>query len=650
MRACAFTKLQPGLLKALPRRNKMNFSLRFKIIFITVAILVLALGATTLVSSYIFSQEYRDVLQSRTFVIGQGIKSQLDRLLDLGILLEDLSGFEKQLQDTVNTYQDISYAMVVNLDGRILFHNDRSQHNKMISDAAILAAVKSGQDVIQPFSDQTGQFYDVFIPIFDRSDAHVGAIRVGFPVGLITQKTGRLTVFSGAVALISLSVAVVLLVITLSVWVTKPLAKLLGTIQAFRSGDMGMVASASIDSSDEIGELNAAFSALTTQLNSVVDTLGEKVDDRTRQLETVMEISRRLAEILELSELLHQVVSLTKETFDYYHVHIYLVDQSGKSLSLAEGYGQPGAEMKRRGHNIALDAEQSLVAQAARSGKITTVEDVRLNPMWLPNPLLPDTRSEMAVPIILSNEIVGVLDVQSEKAGGLIQDSEVALNSLANQIAIAIRNARLFAGVETALAEAREAQAHYLGQAWARTEVGSHLYMGVEAAPIDEETRRRLIAKGQQKARAQDGPAIVALESDEIQTKSLVAPIKLRGMSLGSLQLHAAGDERVWSEDDLAIIETVVDQMVQTAENLRLFDETRQRARREQTIRQVTDKLRAAPDLDRLLEIATTEISQLFPVAHAELTLSIEKQSENGQDTTHKAVADDNPDHKVSEA
>ena len=132
----------------------MGFSLRFKIIFLAVVILVITIGATTLASGYVFSQEYADVLQSRTLIIGQGLKSQLDRLLELGIPLEELVGFEKQLQDTVTTYPDIAYAMVIDLDSKILFHNDPSQHNKILADTMTVDAVKRGTTVIQVHSDQ----------------------------------------------------------------------------------------------------------------------------------------------------------------------------------------------------------------------------------------------------------------------------------------------------------------------------------------------------------------------------------------------------------------------------------------------------------------------------------------------------------------
>ena len=422
----------------------MGFSLRFKIIFLAVVILVITIGATTLASGYVFSQEYADVLQSRTLIIGQGLKSQLDRLLELGIPLEELVGFEKQLQDTVTTYPDIAYAMVIDLDSKILFHNDPSQHNKILADTMTVDAVKRGTTVIQVHSDQQGQFYDIFIPILDRSGDHVGAIRIGFPVELISQKTSWLAVFSGGVATISLGITVALLVFALSILVTNPLLKLLTAIEEFRRGGTGLATRVEIDSSDEIGQLGSAFNSMASQLHDLIGTLEEQVTSRTRQLETVMEIAQQLAVILDLNELLRQIVILTKENFDYYHVHIYLFDKMTRSLQLVEGYGQAGAEMKRQGHNIAIDTEQSLVAQTAREGQLNTVEDVQTNPNWLPNRLLPDTKSEMAVPILLGNEVFGVLDVQSDKVGGLTRDDEVALKALANQAAVALNNARLF--------------------------------------------------------------------------------------------------------------------------------------------------------------------------------------------------------------
>ncbi|HXV43377.1 MAG TPA: GAF domain-containing protein [Anaerolineae bacterium] len=639
----AFKKLRPGLLKKLAWRNKMVFSLRFKIIFITVAILIFALVVTTLVSSYVFSQEYSDVLQSRTFIIGQGIKSQLDRLFDLGLPLEELGGFEKQLQETVNTYEDITYAMIVNLDGRVLFHNDPSQQGQIITEAAIVDAVQSEKNIVQLYSDQTGQFYDVFIPIFDRSDTHVGAIRLGFPVELVTQKTNRLTILAGGVAFVSLVVAITLLIFALSTWVTKPLTKLLTAIQGIRSGETDLATGVEINSRDEIGELSRAFNTLASQLSSSIDTLEEQVAGRTRQLETVVEISQRLIVILDLNELLRQVVNLTKETFDYYYVHIYLLDKDSKLLQLAEGYGQLGAEMKSRGHSIPLDAKPSLVAQAARTGQPVKVDNVHEVDNWLPNPFLADTYSEIAVPIILDEQIVGVLDVQSDQIAGLDEGDVNLLRSLANEVALAIRNARLFDEVNTALADAYKAQERYLEQAWQKDKLTSqdsqYLYKEPNTIGVGE-TESQMFVKARQAALATNHPKVIPLKDNNSERYALVAPIQLQGESIGDLQLYTSAQAK-WTETDLAVIETILTQVAQSAENLRLFEETRQWAGREQTIREITERMRTATSLEELVKTTAQELGERLAAGRAVVALGLEpethdsisvpKRSDNGR-------------------
>ncbi|GIK42396.1 MAG: hypothetical protein BroJett011_62290 [Chloroflexota bacterium] len=436
----------------------MAFSLRFKIIFITVAILVFAIGATTLASGYVFSQEYSNVLQSRALIIAKGVQAQLNRLLELGIPLEDLIGFEKQMRGTVDTYEDISYAMIVDLDGKILFHNDPAQHNKILTDTATLTAIKSGKEIIQIYAEQAGQFYDVFVPIMDSNGAHVGAVRLGFPAELVTEKTGRLTTFSVIVALVSLSVAVALLIFLLAVWVTKPLRKLLAAIEDIRNGSTGLTRKVEIESGDEIGHLGSAFNTMTAQLHDLIDTLEERVADRTHRLGIVASLGEHLNAILDPGDLLREVVNQVNKNFNYYHTHIYLLNPSTETLVVAAGTGRAGQEMATNGHSIALNTAKSLVARAARSRTIVTVDNVQEAEDWLPNPLLPETRAEMAVPIIQEDKVIGVLDVQAERVGALDENDANLLRSLANQVSVALGNARLFEQTNRSKEEAEVAK------------------------------------------------------------------------------------------------------------------------------------------------------------------------------------------------
>jgi GAF domain-containing protein len=290
--------------------------------------------------------------------------------------------------------------------------------------------------------------------------------------------------------------------------------------------------------------------------------------------------------------------------------------------------------MKAQGHSIPFNAAASLVARSARSGEIVRVDNVRQTPDWLPNPLLPETYSEMAVPITLEGKVVGVLDVQQNQVAGLDEGDAALLRSLANQVAIAINNARLFEEVETALAEAREAERRYIQQSWdasamARRGAGRVQFSLGESTTLSE----TILAKARQQAFTQTEPSVVSIdERDEAVLEEqlneteeaavavdpadkhhiLVAPIALGETKIGNLQLHEVDPDQQWSEGDLALISAVIDQVAQTAENLRLLNETQERASREQLISQVSDKLRRAPDMEALMKLATSEISRVL--------------------------------------
>ncbi|MDX1521398.1 MAG: GAF domain-containing protein [Anaerolineae bacterium] len=375
---------------------------------------------------------------------------------------------------------------------------------------------------------------------------------------------------------------------------------------------------------DEIGSLALAFNQMTAQLEELYTTLEERIEARTRRLEIVATLGERLSGILNLESLMIEVVNQIKESFGYYHAHIYLIDDTGENLVLAAGTGEAGAEMKAQGHAISLNAN-SLVARSARSGKIVNVADVREVPDWLPNPLLPNTCSEMAVPIMLEGRVNGVLDVQDDDVGGLDEGDENLLRSLANQVAVAIRNARLFEQIETALAEARAAQEKYISEAWQKTKIAPkghrYLYTSSEVVQFDEE-KQNMVAELQRRALEQEGPTIL-----EDEPRAIVAPIRLGQQKIGAVQLYNSHSQPVL-DDELAIIEAIIDQFAQTAENLRLFEETRERAGREQTIREITDRLRAAPNLGDLLETAARELGQRLGVPHTVMELGIQSDEQ----------------------
>jgi PAS domain S-box-containing protein len=166
---------------------------------------------------------------------------------------------------------------------------------------------------------------------------------------------------------------------------------------------------------------------------------------RAAELATVMQVSAAATTLLSAEQLLQEVVDLTKTSFGLYHAHIYLLDDPGDTLVLTSGAGEVGRQMVADGRQIPLDREQSLVARAARTRQGIIVNDVRNDPGFLPHPLLPETRSELAVPIVVGDVLLGVFDVQSSSADHFTEEDVRIQTALAAQVAVALQNARVYA-------------------------------------------------------------------------------------------------------------------------------------------------------------------------------------------------------------
>ena len=195
------------------------------------------------------------------------------------------------------------------------------------------------------------------------------------------------------------------------------------------------------------------FESMVQQMRDNLHTLESRVANRTRDLQIAAEVSRQISTIVDLDQLLPEVVELVKQNFDLYHAHIYLLDAAGQNLVLAAGAGLPGRLMLERSHSIPYNREQSLVARAARTRQGVMINDVAQEPTFLPNPLLPNTRSEMALPMVIGDTLIGVLDVQSDIVDRFDENDVQVQTSLASQIALAVQNARAYLAQQAALDE-----------------------------------------------------------------------------------------------------------------------------------------------------------------------------------------------------
>ena len=224
--------------------------------------------------------------------------------------------------------------------------------------------------------------------------------------------------------------------------VTLPVSQLLNNVQRIMNRDFSH--QEALQRNDEFGKLSQATNLMTDLLKETYEQLEQRVEARTKDLETVAEVGTATATILDTNQLLQAVVDLTKERFNLYHSHIYLLDDKGENLVLAKGSGEAGRIMASEKRSIPINREQSLVARAARERKGVTVNDVTLAPDFLPNPLLPDTRAELAVPMLVGQTLIGVFDIQSNVAGRFTETDANIQTTLAAQLASSVQNARSF--------------------------------------------------------------------------------------------------------------------------------------------------------------------------------------------------------------
>ncbi len=410
----------------------------------------------------------------------------------------------------------------------------------------------------------------------------------------------------------------------------SPIRRLTAVAQAITEGDLQ--ARAEVNTGDEIAILGTALNTMTDRLRDTIEGLENQVGARTQQIEAVLEVSQQLNEIFDLSDLLRQVVTLTKERFDYYHVHIYLLDSQKENLVMTEGYGLAGEQMKREGHSIPLFAQQSIVARAARREELIVVGNVREYSSWLPNPLLPDTLSEAAVPIISAGNVLGVLDIQSNQIDGLTVQDEAPLQVLASQIASVIRNANLFTETQDKLYDAQRLQRLYTGQAWERLSDyrDSHNYeiRQTDALPLEQlsvpEFEAALQANDTVKLQTiNGGPDEMANGAGH---NAVATPLKLRGQIIGVLGLHTDDPDRQWAAEEIALIEAVSEQMSLALENARLFEETGRRATREKLIADMTTKVWASSELEQVLKTAVEELGTNFQASEVVIRLGTEAE------------------------
>jgi GAF domain-containing protein len=344
---------------------------------------------------------------------------------------------------------------------------------------------------------------------------------------------------------------------------------------------------------------------------------------RVLQLEAAAQICQAIATTLDLDELMRRAVNLVRERFDLDHVGLFLIDESGEWAVLQAGTGEANAQILTQNHRIEV-GDTSPVSWCVVNGQARIAPAVgatsRQGFVEI-DALLPEPRWEMALPLKSRDQVIGALNVQSAERETFSQEDVTVLQTVADQIAMAIDNARAFAEIRARLEDV-EARSERQEREWgayprpARA-VPSYERIRPDVVRLDEATMPEGAGALDQAIEAAMAHRQVVVQSggrDGTEQAALVVPISLRGEALGALGLHETEGKRQWTDDEIALIEAVADQMALAIENARLLEDTQQRAEREQTLSEMTARFTRSLDIDTLLQTAVHDLGQLLHV------------------------------------
>jgi GAF domain-containing protein len=360
---------------------------------------------------------------------------------------------------------------------------------------------------------------------------------------------------------------------------------------------------------------NQELNGLRLDLEQRVEARTSELKKRAAQLEAVSTVARTIASVQEIDTLLPAITRLVSQQFGFYHVGIFLLDPHGQNAVLSAANSPGGIRMLGRQHSLPLDSH-SIVGFSASRGEARIALDVGSDSVYFNNPDLPDTRSEMAIPLRVAGEVIGALDVQSIETNAFSEEDVRVLTTLADQIAIAIENARLFGEAKKALGESQAMFEKYTQQEWSnfarQAKPNGFLFDGKQVLPLDSNPRREPI-----KAVIQTG----GLSLDKASA-TIAIPIKLRGQTVGVLDVRSKKGQRNWKADEIAMLEAAAERAALALENARLVESAQRRAARERAIGDISTRIGAVGNLESILQTAVEELGRKIGGA-TEVTLEI---------------------------
>jgi len=445
-----------------------------------------------------------------------------------------------------------------------------------------------------------------------------------------TQLQIQSAVRLAAIILFALLFVATMISLSIGQIIAAPIIRLTQTADQIVGGDL--TAQANVASRDEIGTLAQAFNTMTARLREIFEGLEQRVAERTselasaneknerraKQFESIAQVASTISSTGNMDSLLPQITTVISTQFGFYHVGIFLLDSRREFAVLSAANSEGGQRMLARNHQLKV-GETGIVGFVTGEGKPRVALDTGEDAVFFNNPDLPETRSEIALPLRVGDEVVGALDVQSTQPNAFDQEDISSLTTLADQVSIAIQNARQYEETRKALAEADLLSRQFVQTGWQQFTKSKKLvgirHTGARATLL---YRKNGLNKNENDLNWNQAKT-------EFNTASLSLPVKLHGEVIGSVDVRAPGN-RKWEQDELDIVTAIIERAALAMENARLLAESQKLVAKERTIGEISAKISMQSDINELLKTAAQELGHTLP--GAEIAIQFNKDDE----------------------
>ena len=364
----------------------------------------------------------------------------------------------------------------------------------------------------------------------------------------------------------------------------------------------------------EVTERNAELQIFSEGLEKLVQERTNELnlarmlsERRAKQFEAIAQVARSISSTQDFDVLLPQITSFISREFGFYHVGVFLLDTRKEYAVLSAANSEGGQRMLERNHRL-LVGETGIVGYVTSTGKARVALDTGADAVFFNNPDLPETRSEIALPLRIGEEIIGALDVQSVESNAFKQEDVNVLGTLADQVSIAIQNTRQYEATRKALTESEVLSRQFVQTGWQQFTKSQNL------VGIRHTGAKATLLYGKNKKGKGDGSGASNREQPRAKTRgaSLSLPVKLRGEVIGSVDVHSPTN-RQFDQDELDIVTAIIERAAIAMENARLLAESQKRAAKERTIGEISAKISAQSDINDLLKTAAQELNRTLP-------------------------------------